>query len=202
MVRNELGNPLRNWKKWINQAMKVFGVIATIEIAQRLKVRSTCVGQGSPFLNPCIWALPICPSSFWPPLPSPCPSVTFSDLFFQLQGPLFKKGLPWVGSLLRDCKYMDGSSYKGGCLAKWSSPLLFVGCSNSLKCGQFVPKDFSLLWKWEFTSLDEAVSALCQYLPFFGTTELPGNDGLHFYRALPCLVSGMWRYWLHTASPC
>ena len=46
MVRNELGNPLRNWKKWINQAMKVFGVIATIEIAQRLKGRSTCVGHG------------------------------------------------------------------------------------------------------------------------------------------------------------
>ena len=37
--------------------------------------------------------------------------------------------------------------------------------------------------------MDEAVSALCQYLPFFGTTELPGNDGLHFYRALPCLVN-------------
>ena len=54
MVRNELGNPLRNWKKWINQAMKVFGVIATIEIAQRLKGRSTCVGQESPFLNLCI----------------------------------------------------------------------------------------------------------------------------------------------------
>ena len=107
-----------------------------------------------------------------------------------------KKHMCWSGkerkgvrSLLNDSKYMDGSSYKGGCLAKCSSPLLFVGCSNSLKCGQFVPKDFSLLWKWEFTSLDEAVSALCQYLPFFGTSELPGNDGLHFYRALPCLVN-------------
>ena len=111
----------------------------------------------------------------------------------------------WVGSLLRDCKYMDGSSYKGGCLAKWSSPLLFVGCSNSLKCGQFVPKYFSLLWKWEFTSLDEAVSALCQYLSFFGNIELPGDDGLHFY-PLSCqwvsrLVPGMWRCWLHATSP-
>ena len=57
MVRNELGNPLRNWKKWINQAMKVFGVIATIEIAQRLKGRSTCVGQG-------IRVIGSCPSSF------------------------------------------------------------------------------------------------------------------------------------------
>ena len=111
----------------------------------------------------------------------------------------------WVGSLLRDYKYMDGSSYKGGCLAKWSSPLLFVGCSNSLKCGQFVPKDFSLLWKSEFTSLDEAVSALCQYLSFFGNIELPGDDGLHFY-PLSCqwvsrLVPGMWRCWLHATSP-
>ena len=41
--------------------------------------------------------------------------------------------------------------------------------------------------------MDEAVSALCQYLPFFRTIELPGDDGLHFYqtqvRALPCLVN-------------
>ena len=122
----------------------------------------------------------------------------------QLQGPPFKKY--GVRSLLNDSKYMDGSSYKGGCLAKCSSPLLFVGCSNSLKCGQFVPKGFSLLpWKWEFTSLDEAVSALCQYLSFFGNIELPGDDGLHFY-PLSCqwvsrLVPGMWRCWLHATSP-